>query len=235
MKGLPEMSGSKATKAGVRVVGAGVVTRARVVGSALPARVLDAPVESLRWSALFDAPYPGFRRLDALSRCVSIAAEAAGVSVSIRAEVRRDTALVLCTGYGCLASDMRFAASLAPGAMLQPAVFPYTLPSTCLGDLAIRHGLRGPLLCLTASEGRAAVALTEAHALIQLGDARAALVCFGEGLEDGPLEGVAARAEMGCLLLALEGEAVLDEAELSSASDPIEWLADALAAEGAGR
>ena len=52
-------------------------------------------------------------------------------------ELARRTALVLGTSYGCLHSDVCFARGLEPGGTLRPAVFPYTLPSTCLGEVAI--------------------------------------------------------------------------------------------------
>ena len=98
---------------------------------------------------------------------------------------RPRTAILLASSLGCLHADLRFQASLAPGAELEPAVFPYTLPSTCLGDLAIRHALMGPTLSLTTAPGLEEDGLAEAGRLIDLGEACGALVCLGDVLPRG--------------------------------------------------
>ena len=59
-------------------------------------------------------------------------------------------------------------------------MFPYTLPSTCLGDVAIRHELVGPVLCLTTP--RAEDALDEALLMLHTDEADAAIVCTGDVL-----------------------------------------------------
>ena len=115
-------------------------------------------------------PFPDFRRLDPLARFVCLAAEALGV------EFPTDTALILDTTLGCLHADRRFEASLH--GVIRPGVFPYTLPSTCLGELAIRHRISGLALCLTTSD--LAAGLEEGSRLLDLGEASAALVCRGD-------------------------------------------------------
>jgi len=119
---------------------------------------------------VFARPFKDFRRLDALARFVCLAAEALGV------DFPTDTALVLDTAMGCLHSDRRFEKSLHE--VIKPAVFPYTLPSTCLGELAIRHSITGLSLCLTTPDCSAG--LEEAGRLLDLGEAAAALVCRGD-------------------------------------------------------
>ena len=119
---------------------------------------------------VFDRPFLDFRRLDPLSRFVCLAVEAIGEEFPTR------TALLLATSAGCLHADRKFAASLEtiPAA----GVFPYTLPSTCLGDVAIRHELVGPVLCLTTPHPEEA--LDEARLLLDMGEAEAAIVCTGD-------------------------------------------------------
>jgi 3-oxoacyl-(acyl-carrier-protein) synthase len=143
---------------------------------------LGAEPARVPWKRIFAAPFPDFRRLDPLSRFCCIAAEAAGIGPHLPEAARARTALVLATTLGCLHADRRFERSLAPGAPIEPAVFPYTLPSTCLGELAIRHRLAGPTLCLSTEAGGEATGLEEARALIGMGEADAALVCMGDAV-----------------------------------------------------
>lgn len=141
------------------------------------------------WSAL-DAPAPGtartfkalcgrsdetFRRLDHLSQLVVLAGEAAGLQRVIPAAWRDDTALLFETTLGCLDADLQFAHSLGTG-MPKGALFPYTLPSTCLGELALRHGLRGASTCLSIVPAESGAALAEAARAFATGEVRCAVV-----------------------------------------------------------
>jgi 3-oxoacyl-(acyl-carrier-protein) synthase len=113
-----------------------------------------------------------FRRLDATSRALVLAAEAAGIAAvlaRVPAVAARDVGLVFETTLGSLDSDLAFAASLGAGMPDGPA-FAYTLPSTCLGELALRHGLRGPTVCLTTVPADRGVALREAALLLATGE-----------------------------------------------------------------
>lgn len=136
----------------------------------------DPVAGSIRFKPLFDAPMPEFRRLDILSRILVIATEACLPLPQPGA----DTALVFGTEFGCLAADQRFEASLHRPGFLEPRVFPYTLPSTCLGEIAIRHGLQGPTLCLSHGPGEEHTALAEASALLTSRAATSALVVAGD-------------------------------------------------------
>ena len=136
-------------------------------------RELD-PVKA-RWP--FDEPYENFRLLDPLSRYVAIAVEALGGALD------PDSAIVLSTTSGCLWADRQFEASRH--ADLRPGLFPYTLPSAAIAAIAIRHGIRGPSLCLS---GCAESAHEEALRLIAAGDAPAAIVCTGDVVPPEPVE-----------------------------------------------
>lgn len=137
-----------------------------------PAKALTpwpaAVAESLRigqipddlWNALFPAPCPRFGRMDDLSRLALIAVELLGLNLPDPDQL----GVILQTHTGSLATDKRFLASLSP------SVFTYTLPSTAIGELCIRHRLRGPVLCLLAASSADQPALAEAQAWLAQGE-----------------------------------------------------------------
>jgi len=142
------------------------VTRHAVRGPA--ARIdLTIDAEHPRWP--FDASFENFRLLDPLSRVTAIAVEALGGGIA------PDAAIVLATMQGCLWADREFERSRSGD--LRPGLFPYTLPSAAIAAVAIRHGIRGPTLCLC---GPAEQAIEEARRILETGEAPAALVCTGD-------------------------------------------------------
>jgi hypothetical protein len=140
----------------------------------------DPTTGKVRFQPIFGTPFPEFRRLDILSRMFVIATEACGLPELLDEETRVDTAIILASSTGCLAADVRFEQSLRTPKGIQPAVFPYTLPSTCLGEVAIRHRLRGPTLCLSVLPGQENGAVTAAERLLADREAAAALVLLGD-------------------------------------------------------
>jgi len=131
-----------------------------------PAVQMDWEVDPARVRWPFEKPFENFRLLDPLSRFVAIAVEALGCVFD------PDSAIVLATRQGCLWTDLRFEQSRHGD--LRPGLFPYTLPSAPIAAVAIRHGLRGPSLCLMG-DGRA-----EAELLIESGEAPAVVLCIGD-------------------------------------------------------
>lgn len=171
------------------ILGLGLADARGVAGTACAAS--DWPRESGdplsapgAFRRLFGRSDPTYRRIDRMSRALVLAAEAAGAERALPEGVRADTAIALETARGCLDADLRFAAGLAAGVVLGP-VFPYTLPSTCLGELALRHGLRGPTVCLSTGPDEAGAALREAAALLAAGEASHALAASVEVLARG--------------------------------------------------
>jgi hypothetical protein len=129
----------------------------------------SAPGDGRTFRAAFGRSDETFRRLDCASRALVLAGEAAGLSSVVPAASGAATGLVFETTLGCLDADLRFAASMATG-MCDGATFAYTLPSTGLGELALRHGLRGPTMCLTTQPGQGGIALREAALLLATGE-----------------------------------------------------------------
>lgn len=227
----------------LRIAAVGALDGRGLVGSALEARDFGAGgLPAVRWKQLFALPNPAYRHLDLFGRCVCLATEAAGLARALPDALRRDTALVLATDLGCLQSDLDFAHSLQPGERVSPAVFPYTLPSTCLGELAIRHRLQGPLLCLMPGEAPPGLGLglLEARRLVLRGEARAAVVCLGDCVtEERAREvDVSGRVAVASVILARAedfeaGLGVPFELEmLIEQRAPVEWLLAQLRGEG---
>lgn len=160
------------------------------------------PGERLRWQAVSQAPYPDFRRLDPLGKAMVMTAELLDADAFAPLQ-RRRTAVLFGTEYGCLCTDLRFAASLA-GPAVAAGLFAFTLPSTALGAVALRHGLGGPTLALSLPAARQHEALGHARDLLSSGAAEACLCCLGDWLPaaEAARAGAPARTKIVALLLA---------------------------------
>jgi 3-oxoacyl-(acyl-carrier-protein) synthase len=138
---------------------------------------------STTFHSLFGTAHGNFRRFDRSARLLAMACEAAGVGKIIPKDARQETAVLVETELGCLATDLRFAASLS-GELPDSSAFPYTLANTSLGELAIRYGLCGPTLCLSVPSHEDGLAFAEARRLLEDGSASYAVVGRVECLED---------------------------------------------------
>jgi len=157
------------------------------------------PGNGRTFRALFARTDSTFRRLDPVSRVLVLAAEVAGLDRVLPLAARDDTALVVETTLGCLDTDLRFARGLARGLVLG-SIFPYTLPSAGLGELALRHRLRGPSLCLSISREEAGEALREGARLLAAGEARYVLAgCVDVLAESRPTAAATCRAVVALL------------------------------------
>ncbi len=131
---------------------------------------LPAPGDGRTFRAVFGRADETFRRLDRVSRALVLAGEAAGLARVIPRAFAASTGLSFETVLGCLDADLRFADSMAAG-MCDGPVFAYTLPSTCLGELALRHGLRGPTVCTATEPSQRGLGLQVAAQLLATGEA----------------------------------------------------------------
>jgi 3-oxoacyl-(acyl-carrier-protein) synthase len=140
---------------------------------ALAQAVARGEVPDTSWATLFSSSCPRFGRMDALSRLGLMAVELLGVDFSALPERDRDElGVCLETRFGCLAADLNFLETLSP------SVFTYTLPSTAIGEICIRHRLRGPVLCLIPANDNEQQALEQARARLRDGGA-ARCLCIG--------------------------------------------------------
>jgi hypothetical protein len=106
-------------------------------------------LETLHWSTLFASETSRFGRMDLLSRLGLMAVELLGDGFEHLGPAQRDS-MGLCveSRSGSLATDWRF--------LQQPlaSTFAYTLPSTVIGEICIRHRFRGPVMCLLPIPGQ---------------------------------------------------------------------------------
>jgi len=129
------------------------------------------------WAARFpNVSCSRFGRMDALSRLGLMAVEAWGVEFADRDEV----GVVLETKYGSLLADRQFLRTNSP------SVFTYTLPSTAIGEICIRHKLRGPVLCLMTATGDGRQALEQAQTWLATGEVKSCLCVCADASGQGP-------------------------------------------------
>jgi 3-oxoacyl-(acyl-carrier-protein) synthase len=134
------------------------------------------------WAARFpNVSCPRFGRMDALSRLALMAVELLGAAFAERDAV----GVVLETQTGSLLADRQFLRTRSP------SVFTYTLPSTAIGEICIRHKLRGPVLCLLTETGDGRQALAQAQVWLQTGEATSCLCLCADAPGDRPAEAVA--------------------------------------------
>ena len=136
----------------------------------------SARIESAR-SDLERAAAPWVKRPGRLDElCLAGVVLAGALNAGELADQRH--ALVLATAVGCLESDYAFWQQVmergATGA--NPRLFAYTLPNVVLGEIAIRFGLTGDQLCISAGRASALTGLAEGAALVASGEVDCALV-----------------------------------------------------------
>ncbi len=127
---------------------------------------------SISWSSLFPSPCARLGSKDALSRLGLMAVEllAAGFADMTDAQ-RTEVGICMVTPTGSIATDIQFLGDLSP------STFIYTLPSGVIGEVCIRHGLRGPSLCLMSGADIGRSIIAEAAERIAMGEAEA-MICL---------------------------------------------------------
>ncbi|HEY2952233.1 MAG TPA: hypothetical protein VGK40_06615 [Verrucomicrobiae bacterium] len=110
-----------------------------------------------------------FGRLDLASQLALLAVESLGINFDLQPRDR--IGICLAARAGSLATDFDFWRGRDIVGGPSPTLFAYTLPSTAIGEIAIRHRLTGPNLCLVGED----VILSEARELILRGEAEACL------------------------------------------------------------
>ncbi|NNE75752.1 MAG: 3-oxoacyl-ACP synthase [Pricia sp.] len=86
----------------------------------------------------FETGYSKFFKMDTLSKLAFMAAE-----LLLKNNTEKNTALVLSNRASSLDTDRAYQASVSEvtNAYPSPALFVYTLPNICLGEISIRHSL----------------------------------------------------------------------------------------------
>jgi hypothetical protein len=87
--------------------------------------------------------YPKFHKMDRLSKLGFLAAEVLLGDRSVLTGIDPGrTGVILGNQSSSLDTDLRYASQL-DGGIPSPAVFVYTLPNIVIGEICIRHGLKG--------------------------------------------------------------------------------------------
>ena len=129
-------------------------------------RVVEADLKTARLGKRFG-------RLDLSSQLALLAVESLGVDFDLLPRER--TGICLAASAGSLSTDMEYWQGRDAVGGPSPTLFAYTLPSAAIGEIAIRHRLTGPNLCLVGDDKWL---LPEAADLLQRGEADACM-CVG--------------------------------------------------------
>ncbi len=138
----------------------------------------SGPGPGLRWRTFSQRPFARFGRLDLLCKYGVAVVEMLRLPPPTDGQTRPDVAVFLGSENGSLDVDLRFLRTIHEPGGASPALFTYTLPSTALGEIAMRHGITGPNVCFMAGPESGLLALWEGAALVAGADA-AGCICLG--------------------------------------------------------
>jgi hypothetical protein len=97
---------------------------------------------SFQWNHIFDSDPGRFNRMDLMCRFGLAAVELLRAHLDpLSSQARDRTGVCVETQLGSISADLEFLQT--PRA----SNFPYTLPSAIIGEICIRHHLRGPIRC----------------------------------------------------------------------------------------
>jgi hypothetical protein len=187
------------------VLAVGVVDRDGIYGTSGVAVTweqleTDPPGTAKTLKAIFDRTDPTFRRIDLPAKTLVLAAEAAGVGKQLTDEQRAATTICVETEVGSITTDVDFQESLKQE-VVQAGIFPYSLTSTCLGELALRYGLRGATVSVSVMPDAPGEGLRESLRILAADEAPFVVTGYVDALRD-PADG---REPGACALLALLG------------------------------
>lgn len=91
----------------------------------------------------FDINYPKFFKMDSLSKLAFLGAELV-LKKEMDSEKENNVALLFSNKSSSLDTDVKYQKSISDSENYfpSPAVFVYTLPNICLGEISIRHQLK---------------------------------------------------------------------------------------------
>lgn len=127
-----------------------------------------------------------FHKMDPLSKLAFLTAEVILGEAKRAGSFSEETALVFANHSSCIDSDRKYQQSLDdPGnEWPSPAVFVYTLPNICLGEISIRHQLFTESCFFIAKEFDPATMNRYADPLLQAGIAQQVLCAWVEKNDD---------------------------------------------------
>lgn len=96
----------------------------------------------------FDIQYPKFFKMDEVSKLCFLTTELLLKDVDITSIVQERRAVLIETKEGCIKADEDYFNSMQTSP--SPAQFVYTLPNVMIGEICIRHKIKGENYCLIA-------------------------------------------------------------------------------------
>lgn len=142
-----------------------------------------------------------FGRLDLLSQLALLAVEP--LALHFESLPRDRIAICLAARAGSLSTDVEYWNGRDAVGGPSPTLFAYTLPSAAIGEIAIRHRLTGPNLCLV---GGSDDVLSEAEDLLRRGEADGCVCVFCNVVTAAVAEMIAtSRAASACALFLRRG------------------------------
>src|SRR5215475_8947761 len=103
-----------------------------------------------------------FGRMDLLSQLALLSVESLGIDFETMDRSRVGVCMSVCAGS--LATDVEYWKGRKDAGGPSPTLFAYTLPSSAIGEIAIRYRLTGPNLCFVGTD---AMLVPEARDLIE--------------------------------------------------------------------
>ncbi len=94
--------------------------------------------------------YMKFFKMDLLCKWAWIGAEILLADSELEEQVKENAALVLMTHHGCIDVDKRYKETMET--IPSPALFVYTLPNIMLGEICIRHSIKGEQMTLMSEK-----------------------------------------------------------------------------------
>src|SRR5215467_13563554 len=107
-----------------------------------------------------------FGRMDLLSQLALLSVESLGLDFETMDRSRIAVCMSVCAGS--LATDIEYWKGRSEPGGPSPTLFAYTLPSSAIGEIAIRYQLTGPNLCFVGTD---AMLVPEARDLIERNEA----------------------------------------------------------------
>jgi len=120
--------------------------------------------------------YPKFFKMDNLSKLAFLSAEAI-LKNKINLEQENYIALIFANKSSSLDTDVKYQESIADveNYFPSPAVFVYTLPNICVGEISIKHQLKSENAFFVFEEYNADFMVNYAHYLLESGKAEKVL------------------------------------------------------------
>jgi hypothetical protein len=126
--------------------------------------------------------YPKFHKMDSLSKLTFLAGEILVSKLKPNIVLPENTALIFANSGSTIDTDKIFFETIQ--SVPSPAVFVYTLPNIALGELCIRHGIKGETLFLIQQKFDTKQLLEQINALFSATDTSFCIVGWTEYLTD---------------------------------------------------